>query len=67
MKDQVVQKETWEFHKSVENSVQNPPTHFSVHLLIMSVYLTAENLYDHEKLKLQRPDPETGNHNQFMP
>lgn len=50
MKDQVVQKETREFHKSVEKSVKNPPTHFSVQLLAMSMYITGDNLHAHEKL-----------------
>lgn len=50
MKDQVVQKGTLEFHTPVEKSAKNPPTHYSVHLPAISMYLTADNLHAHEKL-----------------
>lgn len=68
MKSQVVQEETPEFHKSVEESVKYPPTHFSVHLLAMIMYLAADNLHAHEKLWNCRDQiPDTGSHNQFVP
>lgn len=50
MKDQIVQKGTQEFHTSAEKSVKNPPTHVSVHVPAMRMYLTDDNLHAHEKL-----------------
>lgn len=50
MKDQVAQKGTLEFHTPVEKSFKNPPTHYSVHLPAISMYVTTDNLHAHEKL-----------------